>query len=368
MDVLANYLICQANSNASSTIETNTTAKFVASTTDKSFAYFSLCLMTIIPIVVGSFRSVKHHKKQQESTEKPETMSTKDAAMFPFIASIVLLSIYVVFKLFSKEHVNFLLTLYFFALGIFALTHVLSPILNRLVTSSFVQHYSFQFTQGTEKDRNSLIDFEFTTIDVVSLIASTLFGCWYLWKKHWIANNVLGLAFSINGIELLHLNTILNGCILLGGLFFYDIFWVFGTDVMVTVAKSFEAPIKLVFPQDFLINGVFGSHFFMLGLGDIVVPGIFISLLLRYDVSLKRRVNLYFIVGVIAYIIGLMTTGFILAKFNHAQPALLYLVPSCVLSPLAVAFAKGDLKTMFAYQDHPEEKKEETTAADKKDK
>ena len=34
-----------------------------------------------------------------------------------------------------------------------------------------------------------------------------------------------------------------------GGLFFYDIFWVFGTDVMVTVAKSFEAPIKLVFPQ-----------------------------------------------------------------------------------------------------------------------
>lgn len=50
------------------------------------------------------------------------------------------------------------------------------------------------------------------------------------------------------------------GCTLLGGLFLYDIFWVkimlkwwlyslnflqvFGTDVMVTVAKSFDAPIK----------------------------------------------------------------------------------------------------------------------------
>lgn len=75
-----------------------------------------------------------------------------------------------------------------------------------------------------------------------------------------------------------------NGCILLLGLFFYDIFWVFGTDVMVTVARSFEAPIKLMFPQDILENGVFGKHHAMLGLGDIVVPGIFIALLLRYDI------------------------------------------------------------------------------------
>ena len=66
MDIIANYLICQANPNA--TASANATAdKFVASTSDKTFAYFSLCLMTILPIVLGSFRSVKHHKKQQVS-------------------------------------------------------------------------------------------------------------------------------------------------------------------------------------------------------------------------------------------------------------------------------------------------------------
>lgn len=63
-------------------------------------------------------------------------------------------------------------------------------------------------------------------------------------SQHWIANNLLGLAFAINGVELLHLNNLQTGALLLGGLFFYDIFWVFGTNVMVTVAKSFEAPIK----------------------------------------------------------------------------------------------------------------------------
>jgi len=30
-----------------------------------------------------------------------------------------------------------------------------------------------------------------------------------------------------------------------GGLFVYDIFWVFFTPVMVSVAKSFDAPIKV---------------------------------------------------------------------------------------------------------------------------
>lgn len=44
--------------------------------------------------------------------------------------------------------------------------------------------------------------------------------------QHWIANNIFGLAFSLNGVELLHLNTVTTGCILLGGLFVYDIFWV----------------------------------------------------------------------------------------------------------------------------------------------
>lgn len=70
--------------------------------------------------------------------------------------------------------------------------------------------------------------------------------------QHWIANNLFGIAFAINGVEMLLLNNMSTGCILLGGLFVYDIFWVFFTDVMVTVAKSFEAPIKRKF--DLLIN------------------------------------------------------------------------------------------------------------------
>lgn len=39
--------------------------------------------------------------------------------------------------------------------------------------------------------------------------------------------------------------------------------------VMITVAKSFDAPIKLLFPQDLIENGLLAANkFAMLGLGE----------------------------------------------------------------------------------------------------
>ena len=58
----------------------------------------------------------------------------------------------------------------------------------------------------------------------------------------------------------------------------------FSCDRRPTVARliqvTFDAPIKLVFPQN-----VFDatSRSSMLGLGDIVIPGIMIALMLRFD-------------------------------------------------------------------------------------
>jgi len=325
-------------------------------------AYGSLVFMALLPIFFGSKRSVNHQKEQKESSEKPDIMTKTDAMMFPIIASCALFGLYVFFKIFSKEYINYLLTGYFFVLGVLALAHLIAPVISKLVPSSipFIP-FHIKFTKGVNED---LIDYKFTSYDIVCLVLSSIIGVWYLFKKHWIANNLFGLAFAVNGVELLHLNNIITGCILLGGLFVYDIFWVFGTNVMVTVAKSFEAPIKLVFPQDLLANGLNASNFAMLGLGDIVIPGIFIALLLRFDCSLKRKSSLYFWATFIAYFLGLMATIFVMHVYKHAQPALLYLVPACVATPILVAAVRGELKQLFAYEDHPEEK----PVAEKKEK
>ncbi|XP_061758767.1 minor histocompatibility antigen H13 isoform X1 [Nerophis ophidion] len=341
----------------------NATAKFVATPEGTALAYGSLVLMALVPIFFGALRSVACSKSKElgdqgydsgyrNASDMPETITSRDAARFPIIASCTLFGLYLFFKVFSQEYINLLLSVYFFALGVLALSHTLSPLLSRVFPASLpIKQYQLLFTQGTGEAKEEIINYEFDTNNLVCLVGSSVVGVWYVLKKHWIANNLFGLAFALNGVELLHLNNVSTGCILLGGLFVYDVFWVFGTNVMVTVARSFEAPIKLVFPQDLLEKGLSANNFAMLGLGDIVIPGIFIALLLRFDVSLKKNSRTYFYSSFLAYIFGLGLTIFVMHTFKHAQPALLYLVPACVGFPVVVALIKGEVMEMFRYEE-----------------
>ncbi|XP_028354938.1 minor histocompatibility antigen H13 isoform X3 [Physeter macrocephalus] len=113
-------------------------------------------------------------------------------------------------------------------------------------------------------------------------------------------------------------------------------------------------PPAVVFPQDLLEKGLEADNFAMLGLGDIVIPGIFIALLLRFDISLKKNTHTYFYTSFAAYIFGLGLTIFIMHIFKHAQPALLYLVPACIGFPVLVALAKGEVTEMFSYESSAE--------------
>lgn len=346
-----------ADNLTNSTAANKTTGRDVATPEGLVLAYASLVLMALLPIWFGSFKSVLFKVKQKEKGEKIESMSKKDAMMFPVIASCALFGLYIFFKVFGKEYVNLLLTFYFFVIGVFCVANLISPLLHLCIEKYFPNsEYHLTLTEGTPENNEEHLNVKFDRIYLVALALAGVIGVWYLIKKHWIANNIFGLSFSLTGIELLHLNSFPIGCILLCGLFVYDIFWVFGTDVMVTVATSFDAPIKVIFPMDFLEHGIWGKNFAMLGLGDIVIPGIFIALLLRFDCSKSNSTSrAYFYASYAAYFLGLGFTVFIMHVFKSAQPALLYLVPACVGSALITALLRGELQELFKYEDHPEE-------------
>lgn len=59
--------------------------------------------------------------------------------------------------------------------------------------------------------------------------------------------------------------------------------------------------------------------------------------------------KIYFITGFVSYMIGLGTTVGVMHVFKAAQPALLYLVPSCLGLPFLVALIRGDLPALFRY-------------------
>ena len=127
----------------------NATAKIPATPEGMFLAYGSLVIMALLPIFFGAFRSIKSYeemKKQGEKTgEKPETMTQKDAYMFPVIASCALFGLYIVFNIFSKDYINLLLSGYFFVLGIFALSHMAGNFVGPFSNSS-ENSFSFSLT------------------------------------------------------------------------------------------------------------------------------------------------------------------------------------------------------------------------------
>lgn len=125
------------------------------------------------------------------------------------------------------------------------------------------------------------LELQVTLFDLFCFFISGIQMLLYIWSKNWVYNNVLCLIFCTHALQSMFIGNFKNGFMLLTLLFFYDIFFVFGTDVMLTVAKGIDAPIKLLFPKDYTKEGK--AAFSILGLGDIVIPGIFVSLCLRFD-------------------------------------------------------------------------------------
>ena len=147
---------------------------------------------------------------------------------------------------------------------------------------------------------------------------------------------------------------------------------------MVTVAKSLDGPIKILFPRTLTRDPISGAlDMSLLGLGDIVIPGFFLSLLLRFDAHnanvpyFPTNVHAsfpkpYFHSALVGYILGLAMTLVVMIWFEAAQPALLYLVPACLGSSLLCALVRGEMKELFAYSEEEEEEESEEDAKEEK--
>lgn len=56
---------------------------------------------------------------------------------------------------------------------------------------------------------------------------------------------------------------------------------------------------------------------------------------------------------IIGYLVAILATVVIMILFSHGQPALLYLVPGCILSVFGLGLAKGEFDKVW---NHSEEK------------
>lgn len=66
----------------------------------------------------------------------------------------------------------------------------------------------------------------------LAVIPSALSSFSKAYGKSALITDIMGLSFAHNAISLLKIDSFKTGAVLLAGLFFYDIWWVFGTEVV----------------------------------------------------------------------------------------------------------------------------------------
>jgi hypothetical protein len=194
---------------------------------------------------------------------------------------------------------------------------------------------------------------EVTVASLIGTATGTILSVAWLFTKSWFLNNILAFFLALTFLKTLRLTSLMPGIILLGLLFFYDIFWVFispyfttgGKSVMVAVATGLDIPIKLVMPHISIDYPT--SNCSLLGLGDILIPGIFIIFMARFGFEVVNSAS-YYRAAMIAYTLALLTCGASLWIFHAAQPALLYIVPALFIAVLAVGRSRGEIEMLKA--------------------
>jgi len=311
-------------------------------------------------VLLSSDSSSTKAKRRDESV----TLTAGDAMRFPLVGAATLLTMYGLIEVFGKVVLNWLFGAYFSIFGAVSIASTIEAELESFGGGGgdlrrygcVVERKWFATLFGEPR-----LDLRFGPRRFFSwLIASLLMGV-YSFSKHWLLNNCIGACLCLSGLELISVGSFRNACVLLGGLFVYDVAFVFGTEVMVTVAKGVDGPVKLLFVREA------SGKFSMLGLGDVVVPGLAVAMLLRFDASLKKAKAKdatklddhatwlpafpapYFVASLVAYVLGLASTLVVMNVFDAAQPALLYLVPAVLGVVLALAWLRGELGLLTAY-------------------
>lgn len=281
--------------------------------------------------------------EDEESEQKMEGMTPIDAIMLPVLAGCTLAGLYLIIKWLEDPAIlNTILNWYFSIFGVLALARLITDAMGTITSMIFPSMYTSKGevwkTDGRRMRtkssfeapvlRDSPLPGRLSKLPVPDVVKQLLWTLrelpsqrlhihFYLHKvahgtfkigpqgllgftialaaqiyfnlvnKPWWLTNALGFSLAYNALQLLSPTTSWTGTLILGALFFYDIYFVFFTPLMVTVATKLDIPAKLVFPRPSAPGeDPAKPAFSMLGLGDIVLPGMMIGFALRFDLYL----------------------------------------------------------------------------------
>ena len=306
---------------------------------------------------------------QRQDLGEASPISGRSAALAPVFASVTLGGLYFLIKNTGLNPAVVYQGLGSF-LALVATSELLQPIIGLALAGELLTPVSEQFSDEREGEILA------SGSGPATAIALAIVGSYFLGpvstggplslQQFAALNNMLGWGITMASLGVLALESFTAAAALLIGLFCYDAFFVFQSDVMLTVATQVEAPAKFLFAA-VVEPGDTRYPFSILGLGDIVVPGAFVSLMRDVDreglqqAARRTRSSVaaavdgatfgpYFQASLSGYAFGLVTTFAANYLTKSGQPALVYIVPSLLLAAIATAFSRGEVEELFAFQ------------------
>jgi signal peptide peptidase-like 2B len=272
----------------------------------------------------------------------------------------------------------------FYYIKVASLIPVLFAISATTTFSQLVLAPLLQLTIPGIASRQLIVPFIHDTLPLAEVLgflgSAALATVWFVYRRSaWYLQNVFGMSLCFLFLRTVQLPSLKVATILLSLAFCYDVFFVFisplvfGSSVMEDVATGGPAaytrsdypgidyceryphfpacvdpdpmPMLLVLPRVF--NWLGGVS--MLGLGDIILPGLLLSFALRFDYSPQSLGGnaAYFHSVCVAYGVGLGMANAAVAITQLGQPALMYLVPTCLGAVVVRAKVNGDFKAMW---------------------
>ena len=193
--------------------------------------------------------------------------------------------------------------------------------------------------------------------EISSIFISGLIIIFYFITRHWILNDLICFCLAFTTLSFIILKSFMLCFVCLFAFFAYDTFWVFYSEkiftenVMVVAATSIQIPIKIEFPILFSNNPI--KNCMLLGLGDILLPGMVIKYCRRFDILKKKmdkkkigfrkkksKMGFYFF-NLILYFVSVVLAMSMMFIFNHGQPVLFYISPIFILGLMGKAYYDG---------------------------
>jgi len=336
---------------------------------EDKFGYLFLFALQLLPLVgsdrvesilyfLGVAVTTVYLGGRQEVIDKPEQVSQKNALYAPIGASFAIGGLYLLLKVGIDPTSLYAVAITIF--GALAISDIGVPILRNVFPNVDFANAEVAIpkilAEKLDLDKPTLPLDGLVTLGL-GIVATLLYWAPAAMEQKFLVSNAIAWALGMTSLGAISLGSFQTGAILLAGLFCYDIFWVFGTDVMMTVATKVEAPVKFLYtapPSDTPKSYPFS----VLGLGDVVIPGLFVRFMSKVDQVLRPKNLSYFNVATGAYAFGLMACFAANEIYHNGQPALLYLDPSLVGSALACAAANNQLDEVWNFEEESEEEEE----------